>query len=235
MTHPHQLHATANLWALRRSWPHLQRAQAAAVAADAESGDAGTLQAWRAGSGRMAASYDGILTAVLNRPAAATATHYGRIMERAREHVFQAYWLAVSDLGRGLDGHGQLARVAAAIAHVRPATARDIAAELAVADMAIRRALQLLPDQWPLPTSPPCPCCGMRMLRVQVANPDSAAWTVVCTAGCRCVGEACRCGMIVQEQGVAHIWDRSAAFVVEELARMPRRRNRSRVTGRIKP
>jgi hypothetical protein len=220
-THPHVLHATAALWSLRRSWALLRTA-----AQDHADADGYSLpSAWHPGS-RSSGAGDGFATAVLT--ATSTSSHYTRLTEQVTEQAAQARWLVVSALRDRAHTGPSLAVVAAGLPHVDPATAGDISRHLGQADTAIRRTLRIQPDHWPLPGNPPCPLCGVRLLRVQVSPSDSADWTVVCTAGCRCRGDRCPCGMAITAQGVRHIWGARSPLVVEALARLPRRRVRHR-------
>lgn len=216
MTHPHVLHATTALWSLRRSWPQLERAQKAAEAAAAETQDHGTLQAWRPGSGHSGGPHDPLLAAVLDPPESRTVAWLADLAERVRQHAEQARWLALSNLRRQPDGNSLLGQIHTALSHVDPLTARDIAQELGAADRAIRRALRIPPQEWPIWT-PACPVCGLRQLHVQTAAPDSSEWTVICRGGCRCLGDGCPCGMPIRERGVVHIWDRDSDLVAQRL------------------
>lgn len=102
-------------------------------------------------------------------------------------------------------------------AQLRPATAATVTRWLDDSDRRIRDTLNLAPHLWALPGAPECPSCRLATLFVQTAAP-SELWTVVCRSGCVCSGEGCPCGMPVREEGVGHIWDRTADFVAVALA-----------------
>jgi hypothetical protein len=87
-----------------------------------------------------------------------------------------------------------------------PAVAGEICGLLEGADCAVRSALRIARDRRQVPGNPPCPCCGQRLLRIDTA-PPRPEWTVTCTAGCRCTGEGCPCGMPAQVEQAPHVWE----------------------------
>jgi len=200
LLHPHQLHAFDALWSLRRSWP-LLRAAAGAIAMQPADGLHGQTYGSRHAIGGHG---DGPLGALVGD--LAERQRYEQLLDRVREQLLQAYWLARS-------GAPQLARaqvlpyLAAAIPAVTPATARDIGAYLRSADDTARRALHLDLDRQAL-VGVDCPGCLARMLEVHTAAPDRHDWTVVCAARCRCRGEDCPCASpgTLPAAGVPHIW-----------------------------
>lgn len=203
MTNPYVLHATAALWSLAQAWPLLLSARDHAYEAGT------TIQAWRpiiqvtGGAGPA------------SRPPGlggdnSHAAYLDRLYVDGLWSLQQGRFLLAS---AGLRQPATWAEYAGQIGRCDWRTAMDIKLWLASTDEVIRKALQLQPDLWTLPTNPPCPCCSVRLLRVHRAAPDSAAWTVICSAGCRCSGDGCPCGMLVPVQGVGHIWDRTASFL----------------------
>jgi hypothetical protein len=202
LTSPYNLHAIAALWSLAQAWPMLLTARTHAYT---------TIQAWRpiiqvsggAGPSSRPPSSD------LDH---SRASYLDQLYEDGLWSLQQGRWLLLS-AGLGCpttwDGYAKLIGLAPW------RTAMDIRLWLASTDDAIRRGLGLLPDLWTLPANPACPHCGVRLLRVQRSAPDSADWTIVCTAGCRCRGVGCPCGMLERVEGVGHIWDRSAPFLAE--------------------
>lgn len=203
MTHPWHLHATAALLSLHAALTHLAAAQERVARVRWRLTDG--VQAWRpnsvlvAGGGGIA--NDGGLLAAASRdnPAAPEAAYLASLAERALEGVDGARWLifaAIRQMPHDWDSTRQ------AISLVDPGTARAMLAWLRPPDDAVRKALHLDRDEAPiLPANPECPNCTVRLLRLRPAS-----GMVVCTAGCRCRGDGCPCGMLVREQGVPHIW-----------------------------
>ncbi|MGW4467488.1 hypothetical protein [Micromonospora sp. NPDC004704] len=218
MTHPYRLHATAAAHSLHNALTALAPLARAERAADREPRDG--LKSWAPGIGGGGGSGHGDPSGTL-----AVATQRRSPCARLEADVANTlHWLATQ---LNLDGTGELlSRITAAIPDLRPVLAGRAYQWLHEADTAVREQLGMMPDEWPLPVAQACPACSAYLLRVQVAAPDSAAWTVVCTRDCVCLGDGCPCGMPVRVVGVRHIWDRSSALVAEQLARMPRRRIR---------
>ncbi|OKI47289.1 hypothetical protein [Micromonospora sp. CB01531] len=116
----------------------------------------------------------------------------------------------------GANGQDPLARIRLHIPHMRPHIAARTTQALTHLDGQARRRLQMPPDQQPLAGE--CPGCRARgVLYVATCGPE-AERTVVCGAGCVCVGDGCRCGMPTREAGVAHIWDHTAFAAVGVVA-----------------
>ncbi|MEU7843934.1 hypothetical protein AB0B39_23575 [Micromonospora sp. NPDC049114] len=201
MDHPHNLHAAANCWSLRRSWATLRDSNTA------PDDDAGTIRSWRPGTGGGHGSGHGdplgdAVTASVSRGDTQT-----RIAETIRDDVDSARWLATSALRHtGMPIGPALAVLTRIIGDLTPDVAGEVARYVDHADKAARRALRLGDDHWPIPSNPACPSCGVRMLRARRSAPDSATWPVICGAGCQCTGTTCGCGMTVQVRRVAHIW-----------------------------
>lgn len=201
VNHPSNLHAAANCWSLRRSWATLRDTNTA------PDDDAGTIRSWRPGTGGGHGSGHGdplgdAVTANVSR-----STSLTRTADTVRNDVDQARWLATSALRQtGMPVGPALAVLTRIIGDLTPDVAAEVGQYLNHADHAARRALRLGTDHLVLPTKPKCPACGVRMMRARTSNPDSAAWPVVCGAGCQCTGNTCPCGMAIQVRRVAHIW-----------------------------
>jgi hypothetical protein len=204
MTHPHLLHATAAAWSLHRSREQLAHAAeraAADIAAQAME-PADGLQGWRPMVGRgggghgdpaSGAALAGLAPPRINRPAL--------LASRTTETLT---WLA-NQLGAP-DAYDPLLRLDRL--DLTPATAATLCRWYADLDGRIRQALGMGPDRMALP-GVDCPACQVRQLYVQTAAPVDAQ-TVICSAGCLCIGGDCPCGMPVRAVGVAHIWPRDA-------------------------
>jgi hypothetical protein len=57
------------------------------------------------------------------------------------------------------------------------------------------------------------------MLRVETSGPRSA-WIVVCTAGCRCLGPDCPCGMPTRAEDAGHAWALTSIWSPADRARI---------------
>ncbi|MEU7609536.1 hypothetical protein [Micromonospora sp. NPDC049204] len=206
MNHPSNLHAAANCWSLRRSWAALRDTNSAAATAGDFDGLRSPLYGVRHASGGHADPVPSL---------SSSGSRYGRATDIVRENVDQAYWLCASSLRHGALTTGPaLAVIGKAIAGLNPSTAGEVARYLADADQAARRTLGVDSDYWgPLPGNPPCPGCGVRLLRARTSAPTSGDWPIVCAAGCLCSGMACPCGMADRTPRVAHIWDSAWARV----------------------
>ncbi|MEV2236685.1 hypothetical protein [Micromonospora sp. NPDC049891] len=191
--HPHNLAAAANCWSLRRSWAVWRDTNSS----DTNDGLRSTTYGHRGGGGHSDPVAD----------TADTTTRRNHLAEQVREHVDNARWLATSALRHtGMPIGPALAALTNVIDHLDPATAHDVSHHIHQADTAIRRALRLGDDWWPLPGNPKCPGCGTRMLRARTSNPNRAAWPIICTAGCRCTGNTCPCPAVTKFRGTPHIW-----------------------------
>jgi len=201
VTHPNTLWAASNCWSLRRSWATLRDASAA------PDDDAGTIRSWRPGTGGGHGSGHGdplgdAVTASVSRGDTQT-----RVADTVRDDVDQARWLATSALRHtGMPIGPALAVLTRVIPDLAPDIAGEVARYLDHADKAARRTLRLGDDHLPLPGNPPCPACGVRMLRARRSAPNSAEWPVICAARCRCAGTPCPCGMETPTRRVEHIW-----------------------------
>lgn len=191
---PWALLAIAELDALHTAWNHLAAARVR-VARQALVVDDG-LKAWRPNPQQVSGSGSG---SGESRSAAGSELDYLIGLEaRASEAVDQCRWLVLDAL-KTLPPDWDATRTL--FARLRPPEARSCIAWLTPADTAIRRALYLPDDERPVPGNPDCPVCTVRLIRVRPAS-----GLIVCTAGCRCAGEACVCGMLVKERGAPHIW-----------------------------
>lgn len=101
---------------------------------------------------------------------------------------------------------GRDAWLTMAIAHAPLDTGLEVIGILDAADAQVRAALRVDRQRQAVPGNPPCPSCGVRILRTETAATDQTTWAVVCTAGCRCKGTTCPCRMATRVRGVRHIW-----------------------------
>lgn len=206
MTHPHQLHAHAAAWSLRTARQRLLVAAAIRAREDAiasTEGDDG-LRSQTFGQ-RSALGHIGDPTADAALTGHRPTTRPNPYLQLAERVTSTLAWLA----GKlGVTGTTDpLVRLTAAVPTLRPSTAGELHRWLAGEDARLRAALGMEPDRRPIPGAPPCPACGMRLLRTQTSAPDRSAWTVVCTStSCRCAGLTCTCDMPIRAAGVAHIW-----------------------------
>ncbi len=209
MTHPHRLHATAAAWSL-----HTAR-HALTIRAAVEARDIAAEQwADRTNLGVRSTVLTGGSGGYGDPISRAALGHAEPVERRNRWHTMaqtaERRITGIADL-LGLDGDGDpLERILDAVPTLRPAASARLTRHLVDEDAWIRNALQLLPARQPLPGNPPCPGCRLPgVLQVQTSGP-AEVWTVICTAGCRCIGPGCGCGMPVPVAGVAHIWTRTA-------------------------
>ena len=194
-SHPWALLAIAELESLGRSWTSLAAARVR-VARQAQALDDG-LKAWRPNPQQV--SGGGPSSSVEARTAAGAELDYLHGLEgRASEAVDQCRWLVLDAL-KTLPESWETTR--RAFGRLRASEARSCIAWLKPPDAAIRKALQLGEDLDIAAGNPDCPVCTVRLIRVRPAS-----GLIVCTAGCRCAGDACVCGMLVKERGAPHIW-----------------------------
>lgn len=204
MTSPHHLHARAALWSLTDAWPRLLTAEAASAAAEADSGDLGTLQAWRPGSGvHGAQSGDALLDAVIRHSSPGALNPYAERRRRTEETLI---WVAQTVIGETVRaGADALARL---LRHL-PRTLQDAALHLGrwvdEQDQAVRRALGDGDDRQGVPVVA-CPHCGTKAALAARTSAPPPERVVVCTAGCTCAGPGCGCGMGIEILGARHIW-----------------------------
>ncbi|WP_025620787.1 hypothetical protein [Salinispora cortesiana] len=206
---PHHLHATAAAWSLNAALAQLEarataeaRAIAAEQAAAVEPISSPTWGRRHALGGHGDPTSDAILTAT------AGPLRRNRYAETQTGIISQ-----LDAVARHLPGHGvadPLQRIRQHIPAMQPGTAAALTALLRKLDGRARRVLRVGPDRDPL-RGVACPACHCRHMHVQTSGPQYA-WTVVCSAGCRCVGQGCGCGMPGAVEGVAHIWPRVAVL-----------------------
>jgi hypothetical protein len=212
VTHPHQLHAAAALWSLRRARRALTAATArenASVAISAASTLRSPRYGVRHGSGGHSDPIGDALATAADR-ADARARQLERLAERTNATLA---WIAQHVAA----GHGDpLPRLLDAVPALQPGTALEVTRWAVEADERVRQALYLGPDRMPL-VGVPCPYCGTRRLEAQTSSWDRGCWTVVCAAGCTCTGPKCACGMPVRVLGVLHIWAATTSWVVPHL------------------
>lgn len=216
--HPHQLHALAAAWSLRASLAELGRAVAyerydLLGAARARS-LASRLQAWEpnAVGGSGGGGGHGDPTARVALDAADPFARPGRLARLAESVTDTLYWLA-GKLGVRTGVLDQLAELRRGVPLLRPSTAEQLQLWLAEADTRVREAVDLPPEDMPVPGLA-CPSCGVRQLvdlgAPLVVAPAEPLPGVACRAGCRCAGDSCTCRMPVRPAGAAHIWTRDS-------------------------
>lgn len=210
--HPHQLHATAALWSLRaaRRRLHDRASRYGTLGPNLDAAD--TLRSPRYGTrGGSGGHSDPVAAALLT---AVTRTGADRLEQLADRTTGTLTWLA-----RKLNAAGPgdpLGRLLAAVPDLRPAPAAHLQRWILEADHDVRKALGINADRQPLPGAR-CPSCGLRRLEAQTSADNRAHWTVICTAGEVCAGNACTCGMPVKAAGVTHIWDATSSLVKRHL------------------
>jgi hypothetical protein len=201
VTHPHQLHAAAALWSLRRARRALTAAAARENASVAISA-ASTLRSPRYGVRHGSGGHSDPIGDAL-------ATAYDRADARARQLEGLAdrtnatlAWIAQ----HVTPGPGDpLPRLLDAVPGLPSSTAHQVTRWAAEADDRVRQVLYLGPDRAPL-VGVPCPYCGTRRLEAQISSWDRNCWTVVCAAGCTCTGPGCSCEHAGQGGGrAAHL------------------------------
>lgn len=193
--HPWTLHATTNLWSYRHARAELARTITVARK-EPPDGLRSTTYGTRSATGGHS---DRVLHLVTSDSE----------LERLCRHAVRADHTLVWLAGHAAPGPGDpAARLTAAVPNLLAPTAEHIARWVAEADERLRRVLGMPPDRVPMP-GVPCPACGCRRLQVCSAALDRTGWTVVCDAGCRCIGARCPCTTGVQGEhaaGVPHIW-----------------------------
>ncbi len=177
---PHQLHAQANLIALKAVWGPLLRA--ARRAAGAAGDDRGTVQAWRPGSGvHGGRTGDQILEAIL-RNSASAANPYQERAERTRGTLD---WLAEKLEVPVLPFDDVIAALIEIVHLLRPGTALELAMWAGAEDRAIRQLLREPEDRARL-AGINCPRCDTGgSLTIRTANPSVLDRPIICEArGC---------------------------------------------------
>ncbi len=200
MTHPYALHASGALWSLRTAWPTLTHAYEAARAAEAESGDLGTLRSTTAGSIGGNGHSDRIGDAIARHAdSGSTADRYARVIDEVSAEIAR--------LTRHLlDGANGLAALLDAVPTMPPMLAGWLAEAVTDLDRQVRRTVGLHLDDWCGVPELECPACGMAgALALRTSAPPEQR-TVVCTHGCLCRGDGCGCGMGVEAERVPHVW-----------------------------
>lgn len=217
---PSVLHAIAAAWSLRRARQHLdvaaaREAHALTAEADALSASDG-LRSCSASIGRSRGGHgDPVGTAALTR--AAPPIRPRPLAALAKSTTDTLTWLA--DTLRIGAGPEPIWRIINDLPRLQPETADTLTGWLAGIDKEIRTALGLDPDEHVLPGAE-CPACHRRPLYVRTAAPDPADWVVTCGTECRCSGVGCACGMLVQVEGVGHVWTRATPTVAAMLDRV---------------
>jgi hypothetical protein len=222
--HPNTLHAIACAWSLRRARQQLDDVadrEAAQRRTDAiTTAAAANIQAWRPMTGRSPGGHgDPVGRTILGSIDAATrdipAGWAGKLAASTTDTL---RWLA--DQMTPLAAGDPLDRLRNALPDMQPGTAGTVTGWLAGLDKEIRTALHLDPDEHVLPGAQ-CPKCERRPLYVRTAAPDPVDWVVTCGTECRCSGQGCGCGMLVQVEGAVHIWDSASQAGGRVLAACP--------------
>lgn len=202
--HPSVLHALACAWSLQVARRQLDLA-VQYEGTDQRDG----LRSCAGGTVRSRGGHgDPVSNAVLGRTVSSSGS--GPLAALAKSTTDTLTWLA--DTLRLTPGPDPLWRVLDSLPRLQPGTAEHLRRWLADHDTRIRTALGLDPDEQLLPGAE-CLACGRRPLYARTAAPDPADWVVVCGEGCRCSGQGCGCGMLVQVEGAVHIWDRATPAV----------------------
>ncbi len=177
---PHQLHAQANLIALKAVWGPLLRA--ARRAAGASGDDRGTVQAWRPGSGvHSGRTGDQILDAIL-RETEISENPYQARADRTHETML---WLAKKLEVPVMPYDDAIGALVEVVHLLRPATALELAMWAGAEDRAIRQLLREPADRARLAgiNCPRCDTAGTLVIRT--ANPSVLDRPVICEApGC---------------------------------------------------
>ncbi|GGN86304.1 hypothetical protein GCM10010112_67690 [Actinoplanes lobatus] len=240
--HPHQLHAQAALWSLRAALRHLDEHRDALLIRRPQLGPAearprslaslarhdellraekaeraaGSLRGLKPSAGSAApgdapglADLERDLYQVLVDVHTMLAYHH----HRNRLLAWTGHWHRVLDAW-GITRDARWTWISTVLPVTVPHLAEAVRLLLDDADQQVRAYAGLDADLLAPPLAPPCPACDRRRLRIQTSAPDSGRWTVVCAAACMCIGEACPCGMDVQERGVRHIWAPDSGLAV---------------------
>jgi hypothetical protein len=240
--HPHQLHATAALWSLRAALRHLDEHRDALLIARPQLGPvasrprslaslarhdellrqeraeraAGSLRGLKPSAG-SAAPGDAPGLADLDNGLHQVLAEVHQLLRYAHHHdpllAWTTHWPTVL-AAWGIRRDARWAWMASVLPVTRPGVAEAAGLALADADMVVRAYAGLDRDLLAPPLAPPCPACDRRRLRIQSSAPNSARWTVVCSPSCVCTGDACSCGMDVQERGIRHIWAADSTLAV---------------------
>lgn len=205
----HHLHATTAAWSLKTALEHLaQLADDEVAHIAAETLEAPALLRSPAWGRRHALGGHGDptggLAAVTTAPRAPRRNRWADMYTRSLRRLG---WLA-DQLPTGPAGPNPWWRIYDTIPRLQAGTAAVITRHLVDEDTCIRAAVGGGPQR-ELLRGVECPACRRRDVYVQTSGPQEA-WTVVCTADCRCLGLGCRCRASGAVEGVAHIWPRSA-------------------------
>lgn len=240
MQHPHQLHAQAALWSLRRALRHLDEHRDAVLIRRPQLGPAasrprslaslkrhdellraekaerkaGSLTGLKPSAG-SAAPGDAPGLADLERSVNQTLVEAHGLLTYAHHRdpllAWTPLWHEILDEW-GVRRDARWTWVSAVLPGTAPGLAEAVGLLLDDADQLVRGYASLDRDLLAPPLAPPCPGCDRRRLRVQTSAPDSGRWTVVCAAVCLCIGDTCPCEMDVRVRGIRHIWDGDSAL-----------------------
>lgn len=178
--HPWHLWAYTHLAALAKSWP-MARAAAGRVTLAASDGLRSTIYGRTSTGGH---SDGGMLAAV--ESGVDEWTRWRNTLDRVADNVTDALWFARACTPLQ-PARGPLGILARTLPSCTSGYAHEIAVSLRRADRTARHALNLAPDQLPLP-GVTCPTCETRLLTAHTVSPHRAAWTVTCGARCHTDG-----------------------------------------------
>jgi hypothetical protein len=245
--HPHQLHAQAALWSLRAALRYLAEHREAVLIRRPQLGPAqvrprslaslqqhdvvlrqeraeraaGSLNGLKPSAGSSGPISPGLIDLERETNQALVEAH-GLLAYAHHRHpvlAWSGHWHDVLDDLFAVTRDARWTWMVTVLPVTRPGIAEAVGITLADADARVRAVCGIEPDRIALPLAPECPACGVRRLRVQNSAPNSARWTVVCaSAGCRCTGTDCACGMDVRVRGVGHIWSADSEVAVSLLA-----------------
>ncbi|MEV6297833.1 hypothetical protein AB0M02_00335 [Actinoplanes sp. NPDC051861] len=214
--HPHQLHAQAALWSLRRALRHLHdnrdtflarrpqlgpstsrpRSLASLQRHDArlleEKPDRIRLAGSKAGATSAPGDVPGLSDLEREVNQALVEAHGLLAYHHHRDPLlaWSGHWRQLLDEW-GVRRDARWTWLSTVLPVTRPKIAQAVGITLADADARVRAYARLDEDLVVPPYVPPCPACDRRRLRIQTSAPDSARWTIVCAPSCICAGERC--------------------------------------------
>lgn len=195
MIDPRHLHAVANLRSLRQSVDRLRLA-----AASEEIGASDGIQGWRPQTGRSSGGHGDSVSSTALADICPRPNPWAGLLVRVGSTLG---WLT-SRVGAPA-GRDRIEGLELVLPRLAAPVAWDLARWVADLDREVRAAVEMYREDRPVPTNPPCPACGLQLLRMRVAL-AAKDWDVVCGVPCLCAGEGCPCGMPVRPIGVPHIW-----------------------------
>ena len=157
----------------------------------------------RPGSGIHVAGHGDLLLDAVVRRFSSRRNPYA---DRARQTADTVTWVARTALA---DRYRQAADDFAQLREQLPTlglgTVVNLARWIEEQDLAVRHLIGEPNDHQLIPAAA-CPACDKAgVLALRMSGPAEER-VIICTAGCPCVGDDCRCGMTVRAVRVAHIW-----------------------------